>query len=261
MPTPTTLVLLPGLDGTDVFLRPLVAALPEWIHPQVVCFPPVGANEYADLLAVVREAVATIPRCYVLGWSFSGPLALMLAAAEPTKVQGVILSATFLRPPRRIYARLRFAAVAPVIWAIRAGRRVPVWFFRKADDQFRRDKAETWRRVSARMIAARVRAVLRLDARELLRVCPLPVLYVSGTRDGMVPPRNLEEVVRVRPSVSVRTIEGRHFAMYTNPSAAADAITEFLRQGDQAKRMEPVIRPLHAQLKLDFFSRLDSHQA
>lgn len=96
---PITLVLLPGLDGTDVFFRPLLATLPKWITPLVVQFPPVGVNEYPDLLAKVRNTLAEAARYYVLGWSFSGPLALMLAAAEPEKVQGVVLASTFVRPP------------------------------------------------------------------------------------------------------------------------------------------------------------------
>ena len=224
----TTLVLLPGLDGTDVFFRPLLAVLPEWVRPHVVCFPPRGANEYADLLPIVRHAVSEIPSFYVLGSSFAGPLALMLAAAERDKVQGVILSATFVRPPRPMYARLRFAAVTPTIWMVRACRRIPVWLSRGPNDRLRMDKAETWNRVSARMVAARIRALLKVDARDLLRDCPHPVLCIAGSEDGIVPRGNVEEIARVRPSTQVRIIEGRHFAMYTNPEAAVEAITEFM---------------------------------
>ena len=89
--TTRTLVLLPGLDGTEVFFRPLLASLPRWIQPRVVCFPSGGSN-YADLLAIVREALSDYPSFYVLGSSFAGPLALMLAEAEPEKVKGVILA-------------------------------------------------------------------------------------------------------------------------------------------------------------------------
>lgn len=227
-PRPTTLVLLPGLDGTDVFFRPLLAALPQWVHSQVVCFPPAGANEYAELLPIVREAVSEVPRFYILGSSFAGPLALMLAAAEPDKVRGVILSVSFVRAPRPMYARLKFAAVTPVVWMIRACRRLPVWLSRGPDDQLRRDKSETWRRVSARMVAARIRALLNVDARDLLRDCPHPLLCIAGRDDGIVPQLNVEEIARVRPSVHVRIIEGRHFAPYTDPTAAAEAIVEFM---------------------------------
>src|SRR5262245_11354683 len=168
MPTtsPTTLVLLPGLDGTEVFFQPLLAALPPSVRPLVVCLPTSGSNAYADLLAAVRATVLALPDCYVLGWSFSGPLALMLAAAEPTKVRGVILSATFVRPPHPLLARLRFVASPPVIWTLRASRRVPLWLFRQPTDPIRRDSMQTWARVSARVIAARVRAIFAVDARE-----------------------------------------------------------------------------------------------
>jgi len=226
----TTLVLLPGLDGTDVFFRPLLALLPQSVCPHVIGFPPVGVNEYADLLAIVREAVSEMPNFYVLGWSFAGPLALMLANAEPAKVRGVILSATFVRPPRPIYSRLRFAAVAPVIWTIRAGRRLPVWLSRGPTDKLRLDKAETWRRVNARTVAARIRALLSMDASTLLRSCPSRVLCMAGSHDRIVPRRNVEEIIHLRPSVSVRIIEGHHFSMYTNPTAAAKVITEFINE-------------------------------
>jgi pimeloyl-[acyl-carrier protein] methyl ester esterase len=145
----TTLVLLPGLDGTEVFFRPLLATLPPWIQPKVVGFPPSGANEYTDLVAFVREAVSDISSFFVLGSSFAGPLALMLAEAEPDKVSGVILATTFVSPPRRIYAQIQFTAVEPVIWMLRASRRIPVWLSRGPTDQLRLDKAETWKREAA----------------------------------------------------------------------------------------------------------------
>lgn len=231
MTTPTTLVLLPGLDGTEVFFRPLLAVLPPAVRPLVVCLPTSGSNTYADLLATVRDVVAELPECYVLGWSFSGPLALMLAAAEPSKVQGVMLAATFVRPPHPWLARVRFAATT-VIWTMRASRRVPGWLGRGPTVQVHRAMAETWARVSARVVAARVRALLTVDVREHLRRCRHPVLYLASSQDEVVPPRNLTEIVRIRPSVQVRTIAGRHLALFTNPAAAADAVLEFLAPGD-----------------------------
>jgi pimeloyl-ACP methyl ester carboxylesterase len=225
---PTTLILLPGLDGTEVFFRPLLATLPPWIHAKVVGFPSSGANEYAHLLAIARKAVGDVSSFFVLGSSFAGPLALMLAEAEPEKVRGVILATTFVSPPRRMYTQMRFTAVEPAIWMLRACRRIPVWLSRGPSDQLRLDKIETWKRVSARTVAARIRALLRVDARELLKGCPVPVLCLAGSSDGVVPQHNVEEIVRVRPSVRVRVIKGGHFVLYTNPTAAAEAINEFL---------------------------------
>jgi pimeloyl-ACP methyl ester carboxylesterase len=223
-----TLVLLPGLDGTEVFYRPLLASLPGQIRPMVVSYPDCGANDYADLLPVVQRAVAGLPEFYVLGWSFSGPLALMLAAAEPKRVRGVILSASFVCAPRPLLARMRFAAVGPVVWALRAVRRLPIWILRRPDDPFRRAKAETWARVGAGVLAARVRAVLGVDVREVLRRCGQPLLCIVPSEDRAVPPHNLEEIARQRPTAEIVTIAGPHLAMYTNPGAAADAIERFI---------------------------------
>ncbi|ALA61113.1 alpha/beta fold hydrolase [Nitrospira moscoviensis] len=225
---PTALVLLPGLDGTDVFFRPLIAALPDWIEPRVVHFPPEGVNDYPALLSLVRAALADIPYCYVLGSSFAGPLALMAACAEPDKIRGVVLSTTFVTAPRPTYTRLKFAAVTPAIWMLRACRRIPVWLSHGPVDQFRLDKAETWKRVSARMVAARIRTLLEVDARDLLRRCPQPVLCLAGTNDGVVPGRNVDEMKRVRPSVEVRMIEGCHFALYKNAGPAGAIIRRFV---------------------------------
>lgn len=227
-PERITLVLLPGLDGTDVFFRPLLDALPNWITPLIVQFPSSGMNEYSHLLPMVRRALAEVPRYFVLGWSFSGPLALMLAVAEPEKVQGVVLASTFVRPPRRLFARLRWAAVTPTIWLIRVGKRLPVWLSRSSNDRLRQDKTETWKRVSAEMIAARVRTLLAVDARDLLQRCPCHVLCVAGRHDRIVPHHNVDEMTRVRESIRIRTIAGEHFAIYTNPVGASAAITEFI---------------------------------
>ena len=66
MSIPATLILLPGLDGTEVFFRPLLASLPDWITPMVVQFPTAGANAYSDLLRLVRSALAerTVATCW-----------------------------------------------------------------------------------------------------------------------------------------------------------------------------------------------------
>src|SRR5262245_58231515 len=80
-----TLVLLPGLDGTEIFYRPLIESLPEWIEPLVVTYPAGSKNSYGELLELAATAVAKVPEFWIFGWSFAGPLALMLASREPTR--------------------------------------------------------------------------------------------------------------------------------------------------------------------------------
>ena len=66
-PAPATLILLPGLDGTEVFFQPLIATLLVWVRPVVVTYPTAGANGYTDLLPLVEAAVAGVDNFYILG--------------------------------------------------------------------------------------------------------------------------------------------------------------------------------------------------
>ena len=223
------LVVLPGLDGTDVFFRPFLAALPAAIRPVVIDYPSEGSNQYADLLKIVRQAVAEIPSFYVLASSFSGPLAIMLARAEREKVRGVILSASFLRAPQPRLARFRFAAVSPVVGMIRTLRRVPIWTLRRRADPLRRAKAETWSRVSSRVLAARVRAILDVDVRQTLRSCRQPLLCVAYADDEVVSRENAEEILQCHGAAELVVLPGGHMAMHSDPDRLATEIVRFIR--------------------------------
>ena len=228
-PAIATLLLLPGLDGTEVFFQPLIAILPTWVRPVVVTYPTVGANGYTDLLPLAEAAVADTDNFYILGWSFSGPLALMLAAKEPRRTRGVILCASFVRPPLPLLPSVRFAIGTPLVTLIRLARRTPGLVPGRWSQQHRHDKAATRERVPARVLAARAQAILTVDARDSLRTCPAPILYMAGSHDRVVPRRNAEAILRELPTIQTVTIEGPHLAMYTNPVAAATAITGFMR--------------------------------
>ncbi len=225
------LLILPGLDGTEVLFRPFLAALPKWVRPTVMSYPAMGPTSYADLLTLVRAKMAGMPGpFYVLGSSFSGPLAVMLAAAEPSRVRALILAATFLRAPTASLKLLRFAVAGPLIWIVRVVRRLPLWTLRRRADPYRQAKAEIWRRVSARCLAARLRAVAGVDVREMFGQGSGPVLCIAFSEDKVVPRRNAEEIARRRPGVKSITIPGDHFAMWKSPASWTEAIVRFIRE-------------------------------
>ncbi len=227
---PASLLLLPGIDGTELFFGPLLAALPPWIRPQVVTYPMSGGNGYADLLPLVETSAAATPDFFVLGWSFSGPLALMLAARQPRRTRGVILCSSFVRPPLHVPAWLRLATIAPTVGLIRLARRAPSRVFGARSPALAQVQAMTWSRVPSRTMAERARAILNVDARDLLRRCASPVLYLAAAQDSVVPRRNAEEVARELPATRIATIDGHHLALFTNASAAAEIIASFMRE-------------------------------
>lgn len=230
MSLPVPLLLLPGLDGTEILLQPLVAALPAWIRPVVVTYPDEGPTGYADLLPCVAAAVNGLGEFVVLGWSFGGLLALQLAAARPDAVRGTILCSTFARAPRPWLARWRFATVAPVVFSIRALRRIRYWVPGFAPSELRRAKAETWRRVGAVALAARSRAILDIDVRAELAACRTPILYLAARGDEVVPQRNAEEILAGARASEIVAIEGSHMALFTHAREAAHVISRFVRR-------------------------------
>lgn len=215
------------MDGTEVLFRPLLALLPNWIRPVVICYPARGPHDYVGLLRLVREEIAGLPEFLILASSFSGPLAIMLAAAEPERVRGLILSATFLRAPGRHLPRLRLFARSPFIWITRTIRRLPIWTLRRRDDPYRRAKAEIWRRVSARCLARRTRAILSVDVRELARQCRPRVLCIRFADDKVVPREYAEEIPRHVPSAQLVTLPGDHFGLWKCAEPCATAIQRF----------------------------------
>ncbi len=224
----TTLVLLPGLDGTEIFFGPLLRHLPSWVDPVVIVYPTSGSNDYLDLLPIVMSEVATLKSFVILGWSFGGPLALMVASRCPSQVSGVILCGSFVTPPRPRLVPFRSAVTAPLIAVVRAIRRARLLIPGHATTEFRRAKAMTWRRVNSRELASRSRAALSVDVRPQLRECRARLMYLASTRDEVVSRASLNEVLALAPQTQVAEVEGPHFALFTNPIQSTACIVNFL---------------------------------
>lgn len=229
-PRPTTLILLPGLDGSEVHLRPLVRELPEWITPRVVTFPPTGPNDYRALLPIVQSACDGLDDFVVLGWSFSGPLALMYAATHPSRLRCVVLCATFVRPPWPFLRWLRFAAVAPIAPCLHLGSRLLTLGGGPESEDLRRDRRDAFRGVSSAALCDRMGSAMTVDVRESLRQCEVPVLYVRSTRDAVVPSWNTKEIRRTAKSLTVVDLAGSHLALRSNAKVGADLIARFVAE-------------------------------
>lgn len=220
------IVLLPGLDGTTVLFEPLLAELaPE---ARAVEYPRTLPSDYESLLPLVLESLPRDEDFILIGWSFSGPLALMAAATRPRGLRGVVLCASFVQKP--------------LAWVPSAARYcVRTWMLRFSGGIARsrlmlgRDRTPALEELLARalgdvppaVLAARLRQVLRVDVREELRSCPVPILYLGADADLVVPQRNARVIQRERPDVRTQFIAGPHLALTCNPGAAASALREF----------------------------------
>ena len=221
----TTLVLLPGMDGTGLLFGPLRAALPPGLTPRVVAYPSDVPLGYDGLDPVVEASLPADGPFLLLGESFSGPLALRAAARRPRGLAGVILVATFAVAP---YPAMFRHLVRPWMFRVGAKLRNRALLGRDPDPAVAELLTGALARVSPEVLARRVRAVLTVDETEALRACPVPVLTLRGTKDRVVPRRCREHMSKLRPDLEAVALDAPHLVLQTRPRESAGAIAVFL---------------------------------
>jgi len=228
MDSSTSLVLLPGLDGTGVLFRPLLSVLPPELPAFAVAYPPDQPLDYEALLPVVLAALPTTSPFVLLGESFSGPLALMVAAQCPAGLVGVVLCASFYRSPHPYLPGWLRCVVQPSLL------RLMPWFSQVkallggySTPALQLLVREALAVVSPEVLACRLRAVLAVDASAALARCHVPLLYLRGSRDFVVPRWNATDTQRLLPSTSIHVVPAPHMVLQSQPQLAATALVQF----------------------------------
>ena len=227
-----TLVLLPGMDGTGELFAPFTDTLRQ-IPTQVVRYPDVPLD-YSAHEEFVRAQLPPTGSFVVLGESFSGPIAVSLAASPPVGMRGYVLCASFIRCPRTLLRVLRpliglitFNRVHPLLaqYLLMGGSGSPALV---------EAHQRALRGVSNAALAARLRAISRIDVSDHLARVRIPGLFLRATRDCLIPKTAADQFSRIATSARVVDVEGSHLLVQTNPTAAAQALRVFLDEVDSA---------------------------
>ena len=226
----TTLVLLPGMDGTGELFAPLLRTLTGSITTQVVAYPTRERLGYKELVKFVEQVLPAEDDYVLLGESFSGPIAIELAARRSSRLRGLILACTFASNPLPTLAPLR-----PLVGLLPSPRRITTpltWILMGSD------ATPTLQNALATALASVEPAVLRHRAAAVLSVnteaCPseiqCPILYLQAGQDRVVPARSAQHVHRRCPQTQIVRLEGPHLLLQTRPAEAATAIESFMSQ-------------------------------
>lgn len=223
------LLLMPGMDGTGELFAPLLGALSTSVSARVISYPRHEPLGYAALLPIVRAALPMEPFVLV-GESFSGPLALMVAAERPVGLRGVVLCASFVKNP--VWwapSVLRHAVRGAAFRVFPAFAQTRALLGRHGTPALCELLAKANAGVSPAVLAMRARSILTIDVVEELRACPVPILYIRGADDGVVTIRSLRRIQAVVPAVEVVTVPAPHLVLQCQPEASAAAILAFAR--------------------------------
>jgi pimeloyl-ACP methyl ester carboxylesterase len=229
-----SLVLLPGLDGTGKLFAEFLKSLDPCLEAQVVPYPADVALGYAQLEALVRAALPARDGFVLLGESFSGPLAIRIAARPPPGLRGLILCVTFASNPypRLAWAR-RFAAFLP-LKSLPRWIRAPLMWGSATPSRAPPQSERAMTGVATAVIRHRIAALLAVDETATLAKISVPTLVLCATRDRVVSKAATAKITQGISHALRVEIDGPHLLLQTCPEECAAAVLGFMRAAQSA---------------------------
>ena len=225
-----TLVLLPGLDGTGKLFSEFVKSLGSGVDSRIVAYPKDRALGYDELEALVLAALPRDRRFILLGESFSGPIAIRIAARSPAGLVALILCGTFAKNPfpwlgwaRPLAAYLPLKSLprwvrAPLMWGSASPQRAPARTERAMAD------------VSPDVIRRRIAALLAVNETAALTRIHLPILVLRARHDRVISPAATRWILRAQPGAELSEVDGPHLLLQTRPTECAAVVLHFIRR-------------------------------
>lgn len=210
----TTIVLVPGLDGTALLFYRQIPLLAKRFNVVAFPLPNSSAHSMDDLVEDVHQLVSEVAseRVVLFGESFGGALSMSYALAHPDRLAGLVILNSF--PCIRTRFRLRVAPLALRMFpwaAMPLVRRFTEHRLHSPhaleDDllEFRERSKEIGRNGYIR----RLEILAGYDIRDRLHDLRVPTLFLAGDRDQLVPSvvesRLMGELV---PNATVQVLEG-----------------------------------------------------
>lgn len=224
----TDLCILPGLDGTTRMLQDFIAAVqPSFASVAAIAYPTDVALGYSDLEVLARDALPPRSPFVLLGESFSGPIAISIAADPPPNLIGLVLSTTFARAPVPLLtpfaALTRFAPVrvlpTTVLSAVLLGR----W----STPDLRHELRSALGTVAPDVLRARAAAAMRVDVTDRLAHIAVPTLSLMANHDRLLRASARRQLIDNIADVRVIALDGPHLLLQTRSDRCADEIARF----------------------------------
>lgn len=218
------IVILPGLDGTGKLLSETRERLEPKHIVSVIQYPP-HMYRYEDLQVWVENLLPE-DDFILVAESFSGPLAVMLSSKKPCGLKGVVFVATFAKTPVKLPSNSTYALeIIPLKSRLLTWLAQPLLMGKWSKREFTAKFRQAMHLTPASTIAGRFREVLKVDVAEKIRRLPIPFIYLSATRDRLVPSRMALDFA-LAPNV-IFAIDGPHFLLQANSSQSAAHILSF----------------------------------
>jgi pimeloyl-ACP methyl ester carboxylesterase len=204
-----------------------VAALGEGLDVRSIDYPRDRVLDHAALADFVRPQLPDKP-FVLLGESFSGPVAIRLAAGRPRGLRGLVLSTSFATSPRPALRGLAGLARAVPASALPMSL-FSFWLLgRWSTPALRAAFAKVLAEVEPQVLAERLVASLHVDVSALLPDIRVPLLYLRGRADRLLPPNAVDAVASVVKDTRIADFDAPHCLLQAIPAQAAKTVREFV---------------------------------
>jgi pimeloyl-ACP methyl ester carboxylesterase len=223
-----TLVLLPGMDGTGELFENLLTELPPEIKTIVVRYPAACVLNYEELITLADMQIPKNIPYVLLGESFSGPIAIALAARASEQLKAVILSCTFAINPRPLLSKWSFL-VPPMAINDKLLRIISKLLMSNFKDEDVYKQLEVvMPKVLPETMRARLDAVIGVNYLAELANINVPILYLKGKHDHLVPASAYKTIVKFAKNVSLVELDAPHLLLQIAAKESAKKIKIFL---------------------------------
>ena len=223
------LVLMPGLDGTGKLFAAFVKALSPTVECFVVAYPKEEPMGYAELERLVEAALPRDRPFVLLGESFSGPLAIRIAARAPVGLVGLILSASFVKNPYPFLGWASWLVAYVPVKGLPRWLRAPLMWGSMSPSAATSQTERAMSGVSADVIRRRITDLLNVNETAALRQVRVPALVLRALRDRVISKRASQLIIENSPSAKLVEIDGPHLLLQSRAAACAEAVVSYLR--------------------------------
>ncbi len=222
------LIVLPGLDGTARLLAPFLDAVkPNFASASAIAYPHDTLMDYTALEVFARERLPNDAPFVLLGESFSGPIAIAIAADPPPNLVGLVLSTTFARAPVPLVSSFapltRFAPVRSLPVAALSLVLLGRW----STPALRHDLRAALANVAPDVLRARAACAMRAKVADRLARITVRTLCLRARNDRLLRPRAGRELVAGIRNAREYALDGPHLLLQTRTEECARIVVAF----------------------------------
>ncbi len=224
------IILLPGLDGSGLFFEAFRKLLPSSVSSQIISYPRDECFTYGETVDHIYEQLPRDRDYVLLAESFSGPVAIDIAALAPLKLKGLILISTFCFSP---LAPLKTLLASKLLFLLNfsAPPRFINWLLcNDMEPKLSERVARVVDALPTETLKSRVLSALQVDLRGALDDVEVPLMVLKASEDRLLDPSTSHTIKKYYDSAELFEIEGPHFLLQCNPEECLKVIEVFLKR-------------------------------